>query len=181
MNDSPIQRFRAVRASYRRTREALKIAHRSLRTDRLARRTTHFSGLADPDFDDEFLGMQRRLDDATVLTLWVIFERFIVEHVTASWPRHIARPLAFEARLHDKARREIERWRFEDLLDLYKGWVDSDALGHVKQLKGYRDWVAHRNPRKAPAAAFAPDRAYRALTSVVRTVEGEPGGNGPES
>jgi hypothetical protein len=134
------------------------------------------------EFEKEFLGMQRRLDDATVLNLWAVFERFLIEHVTASWPRPTDRPELFEVRLHEKAEREIERWRIEELLDLYKGWVDSETLGAAKQVKAYRDWVAHRNPRKVPSALIEPEPAFRAVVSIMKTVVGdEPGGSEPAS
>jgi hypothetical protein len=129
-----------------------------------------------------FLGMERTLDDATVINLWVVFERFLIEHVMASWPDRAGGPTSFTIRVREKAERAVERWRLEDLLDLYKGWVDSNALGTAKQVKSYRDWIAHRNPRKAPSAVIAPDAAYRTLMTIVRTVEsGEPGGSEPGS
>jgi hypothetical protein len=182
LNASPLDRFRAVHRSYRRTREALKIAHRFLRTDRSVRRGTAFAAFDPDDFEVEFLGMERRLDDATVISLWVVFERFLIEHVMASWPKRTDEPTSFDVRFRTKAGREVERWRLEELLDLYKGWVDANALGTAKQVKSYRDWIAHRNPRKAPSAVIAPDAAYRTLATIVRTVErGEPGGSGPGS
>lgn len=182
MTASPIDRFRTIHASYHRTREALRLAHRFLRTDLRARRGTKFAGLEGHDFDSEFLGMQNRLDDAMVINLWVVFERFVIEHVTASWTQAENRPEPFALRLREKAGREIERWRLDDLLDLYKGWIDSHTLGTAKQVKSYRDWVAHRNPRKAPSAAMGPEAAYRALMSIVRiVVADEPGGAAPGS
>jgi len=126
--------------------------------------------------------MQRRLDDATVVNLWALFERSLIEHVTASWPDGIDRPETFVVRLQEKAAREIERWRVEELLDLYKGWVGSETLGAVKQVKSYRDWVAHRNPRKVPSAVIRPEPAFGAVVAMMQTVVGdEPGGSQPAS
>jgi len=126
--------------------------------------------------------MQRSLDDATVINLWVIFERFLVDHVTSSLLQRTDLPESFANRLREKAGREVERWRIEDLLDLYKGWVVSDRLGTAKQVKSYRDWVAHRNPRKPPSAKIRPETAYQELAWIVRSVvTHEPGGSGPGS
>lgn len=126
--------------------------------------------------------MQRRLDDATVINLWAVFERSLIEHITASWPGPTDRPEPFIVRLHEKAEREIERWRIEELLDLYKGWVGSETIGAVKQVKAYRDWVAHRNPRKAPSAVIRPEPAFGVVVAMMETVVGdEPGGFEPAS
>jgi hypothetical protein len=149
-----------------------------LRTDRGARRGTRFARVAEREFEAEFLGMQRRLDDATVINLWVVFERFVIEHVAASCSTQANRPERFADLLREKTSHEIERWRVDELLDLYKGWVDPSRIGTAKQVKAYRDWVAHRNPRKPPSAVIVPDPAFHALVGIMRTVEvHEPGGS----
>ena len=38
------------------------------------------------------------------------------------------------------------------MLDMIKPMVGSDLAGQAKNIKKYRDWIAHRNPRKATPA-----------------------------
>ena len=65
-----------------------------------------------------------------------------------------------------KVEPEIERWRTTDLLDLLKGTADADLIGRAKQVKEYRDWVAHRNPARPPSARVDPETAFTVLASL---------------
>jgi hypothetical protein len=177
-----IDRFDAVHAGYRRTRDALKIAHRSLRNNPRMRRRSRFANDTEQEVDGEFLAMYDRLQDATIINLWVVFERFVIEHVTSSLPAGSSMPAAFADRLRAKASAEIERWRFDEVLDLYKGWIDSNELGVAKQIKAYRDWVAHQNPQKTPSASIDPEAAYELLASIVEAIQAPgTGSSGPPS
>jgi hypothetical protein len=66
-----------------------------------------------------------------------------------------------------EAERRARRNRRDKLLDLYKGWLDSDTLGRIKQIKEYRDWISHRNPKRAKPAIIDPIAARAILGSVV--------------
>lgn len=74
------------------------------------------------------------------------------------------------AHLHERVEGEIERWRVDDLLDLLKGPVEADLVGMVKQIKSYRDWVAHRNLRRPRPAAIDPKSAHARLCEFVAAV-----------
>lgn len=126
--------------------------------------------------------MSTRLNEATVINLWVVFERFLIEDVTAGLSAHEHLSEGFADRLTMKVAQEIERWRFDELLDLYKGSVDSAKIGAAKQVKSYRDWVAHQNPRKPPAMRIHPETAYELLVAIVHSVAADrPGSESPES
>jgi hypothetical protein len=179
LEGSAIDRFGSVRTAYRRTQDVFKVAYHALRDDPRARHGTRFVGNTEQEIKSEITAMQNRLDDAAVVELWVIFERFVIEHVTASvaTPNELA--AAFRERFGSKMAYEIERWRFDELLDLYKGWLDSDEIGRAKQIKAYRDWVAHRNPRKGPPVDADPEAAYHVLVSIVTQIQADEPGSVP--
>jgi hypothetical protein len=180
LNGSAIDRFRSVRTAYRRTLDVFKVAYHSLRDDPRARHGTRFVGSTAHDIKTEFKAMRNRLNDAAVVELWVIFERFVIEYTAASVePRRDQLAAAFEQRLRLKMSYEIERWRFDELLDLYKGWLDSDAIGRAKQIKAYRDWVAHQNPRRRPPIEADAEAAYDVLVSIVTEIQADEPGSVP--
>ena len=61
----------------------------------------------------------------------------------------------------------MEYWRIADVLDLLKEHVDSDLIGQAKQIKQYRDWVAHRNMVKGVPADIPPQSAYIILSEIL--------------
>jgi hypothetical protein len=181
LKGSAIDRLGAVRTAYRRTLDVFKVAYHALRDDPRARHGTRFVGSPEHEIKTEVQAMQNRLDDAAVVELWVIFERFVIEHVTASVATRDVLAVEFQERLRSKVAYEIERWRFDELLDLYKGWLHSDEIGRAKQIKAYRDWVAHQNPRKGPPVDADPEAAYNVLVSIVTQIQADEPGSVPSS
>lgn len=113
-----------------------------------------------------------RLDDLAVVALWAEFERFLLDHLRRK-ARAFARtrPRPFARRLHEKVDREIEYWKIDDVLDLYKSVVDPDRIGQAKQVKDFRDWIAHRNPRKGSPPKIVPKLTYNLLSGIIAEVK----------
>jgi hypothetical protein len=111
--------------------------------------------------------LRGRLDEMTVVAFWIEFERFIVAHITAQLSVAAAAHGDFVRHLEAHIERQIEFSRFDDLLDLYKGWMDSNDVGRVKQIKDYRDWINHRNPKRPTPIAVLPIVARRVLGNVM--------------
>jgi hypothetical protein len=59
----------------------------------------------------------------------------------------------------------------DDLLDLFKSLVEVDKIGVAKQIKDYRDWIAHRNPKRLPPAQTEPRTAYSVLAAIIDAIE----------
>jgi hypothetical protein len=59
----------------------------------------------------------------------------------------------------------------DDLLNLSKGTVDAASLGRAKQIKEYRDWVVHRNPRRLPSSKTDAQTAYAFLSQLLFTFQ----------
>jgi hypothetical protein len=60
--------------------------------------------------------------------------------------------------------------RLDDSLDILKGIVDPARIGQAKQVKQFRDWVAHKNPRNIPPAVD-PATAYQLLSELIVAME----------
>ncbi len=59
----------------------------------------------------------------------------------------------------------------DDVLDLFKPLVDPDQIGIAKQIKDYRDWIAHRNPNQPPPAQTEPRTANSVLAAIIEAIE----------
>jgi hypothetical protein len=64
----------------------------------------------------------------------------------------------------------MEYWKTGDVLDIFKGIVDPNLIGNAKQIKDYRDWVAHRNPRRPSPTKTDPASAYTVLQQILQRV-----------
>ncbi len=80
-------------------------------------------------------------------------------------------PTTFNIQFHHKVENEMEYWKSDDVLDLFKSVVNSDLIGNAKQVKKYRDWIAHKNPKKGPPSNVPPQTAYRILSEIITVVE----------
>lgn len=110
---------------------------------------------------------RKSADDLVIVSLWAVFERVLIDHLQSEGRRilHVT-PSAFTAGVHQKIDGDIERWRVGEMLDLFKSsGVDPSLLGSAKDIKKYRDWVAHKNPKKIPPNV-PPSTAYRTLSEL---------------
>lgn len=159
--------------SYELNRDVLKIAHRVIdAADNRHLNVTGFLGLTKEQGLLEVQVMRSRLEESTVVALWTAFERYVVDWVEAGSHRITSiTPPSLASRLVLGLRPPVERWPFDDVLDLFKPWIDTALLGHAKQVKDYRDWVAHRNPKRARPATTDPATARSVLGDVIDGIE----------
>ena len=106
-------------------------------------------------------------DEMTVASLWIEFERHLIKHVTIQISISSLTAPVFVAQLTARIEHQIEYSRIDDLVDLYKDWIDSETLGRVKQIKGHRDWISHRNPSRRKPAIIDPGTARVIRGSVM--------------
>jgi len=129
---------------------------------------TSFIGRSKTAAEADVRLLRDRLDEMTVVEIWIEFERFIVRHVFGTVTiASAAAPISFTTKLSDRIEREIEFARFDELLDLYKGWLDPNHVGLIKQIKDYRDWISHRNPKKTKPAVIEPITAHKLLSTAM--------------
>jgi len=90
-----------------------------------------------------------------ILSLWASFERTLLSYVQNESNRILAEPTTdFTYSVHQKIDNEIEYWRVDDILNIFKTIISPDLIGQAKQVKKYRDWIAHRNIKKAVHKMF---------------------------
>lgn len=162
--------------SYQATVDCFKIAGRSVNREKyqLLNRT-NFIGTP-PEKADELIRKSRSdADDYVILSLWAVFERKLFEYL-----QRISKKIAdsnesnFNKELQNKIEDEIEYWKLDAILDLFKVVVSPELIGNAKQVKRYRDWLAHRNPKKGAPANVPPKTAYEILSRIIDCIETHP-------
>jgi hypothetical protein len=68
----------------------------------------------------------------------------------------------------------VEYWRLDESLDLLAPIIGSHAVGRAKQIKRYRDWIVHRNPRKPSPDKIDPATAKVLLADLSGLLEAQP-------
>lgn len=113
--------------------------------------------------------------DYVILSLWAVFEPCLFSYLQEESRRMLSiSKTQFTQCTQQKIQNELEYWRVDDVLDLFKSVLDSDLIGRAKQVKKYRDWVAHKNPRKSAPTNVPPQNAYKVLTDIVKKLEAHP-------
>lgn len=113
-----------------------------------------------------------RADEFVILAMWAEFDRYLIEFFeerTASLRKIRPRPLWVKLEAHISA--GVEYWKVDDRLDLLKGLVDPQRIGQAKQVKDFRDGVAHKNPKKRPSAIVDPASTYQLLSEIVAELQ----------
>ena len=117
---------------------------------------------------------EEELKDLTVLSLVSIFEQFLIEYLselTDELSQKIDEPLSKET--IEYACRNVERWYFKDILDLFKPIVGSQVVGDVKQIYNFRNWVAHgkNHKKKKKVTSVDPETAYERLSEFLNRLK----------
>lgn len=168
--------------TYQVTLNCLKITERSVKASdlNLLKRTS----FATATIDSAKLDIQesrKHIDDYLILSLWAVFERNLFDCAVRESQRILNNnPTSFTQEIQKKIERELEYWRVDDVLDIFKVMIgnsqliDSQLIGQAKQIKCYRDWIAHKNPKKPPLVNVVPQTAYRILQKITRILETHP-------
>lgn len=167
------ENLKRVYETYQTSRESLRVTRR-LVTNQQSRflKRTALEDLSAAQAQDALAVSSQQLDDLAVLAMWATFERFVfdviqtrVKLVDAEKPGSSFLH-AFERRFFD----EIERWQFGKVLDLFKESTSGDLIGQAKQIKQYRDWVAHQNPKSTPPTRVEPYSAFSILSELMMVI-----------
>ncbi|MBN1974359.1 MAG: hypothetical protein JW787_12020 [Sedimentisphaerales bacterium] len=159
---------------YQITGDCLKVAQRTInRENEYFMRDTGFIGKSIEDATDKIVKSRRETEDYVVLSLWIAFERFMFNHVQEAGSILLEKhPLSFSQKLFDKLTDAVEYWKVEDVLDMFKnGMVSTQLIGDAKNIKKYRDWIAHKNPKKATPSKVTPETAYKILSTLMYEIQ----------
>jgi hypothetical protein len=107
------------------------------------------------------------IDDLFIVEIFSCFERFLRDKILDYINLESCK---FEKK---KIIDYLEYMRIEDILDSLKVRIDSHTIGFLKQIKSYRDWVAHgRNPNKLPPVRKIDfNKAIEAIKIVMSGLE----------
>ncbi len=145
------------------TKDSFRVAQRILRAeDNLSYvKNTHFVNNEREMSRRELSDAQQKIDDLFVLRMWASFERWLINRFLEYVGEECQNS---EYAYKEYLSKQIEYFRIDELLDLLKNRHDPELVGQLKQIKKYRDWVAHgHGPEKRPAACN-PDDCYTRLS-----------------
>ena len=109
------------------------------------------------------------IDDLFIVEVFSCFERFLRDKILNCINLNSCK---FEEK---KIVDYLEYMKIEDILDSLKVIIDPHTIGFLKQIKSYRDWVAHgRNPNKLPPVRKIDfNKAFETIKTVMSVLEGE--------
>lgn len=120
------------------------------------------------EWQNEMVLCKQAADDFAILSLWAIFERRLMTRLEDECRKmQDILPSTFNQTVLNKVIDTVEFWRIDEALDLIKPLVGGDLVGQAKQIKRYRDWVAHRNPHKPIPAQIDPATAIVILKNIA--------------
>jgi hypothetical protein len=106
------------------------------------------------------------LDDLVVLALFAEFETWLLQEISEVLCAKGEPVTAFSQGVLEHARSALERESLAKLLDVYKTIVPPETVDQVKEIKKYRNWVAH-GKRKDQPFAMTPKEAYERLNEFI--------------
>ena len=117
---------------------------------------------------NEINAVKETVVDLFVLEVFSCFERFLRDKLTDCLELESC---PFRA---DKILNQVEYMKIEELLESLKDRVEPNSIGYLKQIKKYRDWIAHgRNPQKPPPVRTVDfDRVFEIIELIMEELEG---------
>jgi hypothetical protein len=111
------------------------------------------------------------LDDLAVVVLFSMFEGLVREkvgHEVAGEIQSLAHPVMISAA--KQVAHDIERGSFAKVLDHLRT-IDPDLVEQVRQVRMYRNWVAHGR-RSSTRYRFEPRAVYERLSALLFALDG---------
>lgn len=155
------------------TNDCLKISERCIDNKDYLKllNKTSFKNSSIDEAEQKIKTSRKNADDYVILSLWVIFERQLFDILTLETQiMSTNNPNIFTQEVHKKIEYELEYWRVDEVLDIFKTIIDPQMIGQVKQIKKYRDWLAHKNPKKSMPQIVTPKMAYTVLSEVTQLI-----------
>lgn len=168
-----INPLEVVYKAYRVSHESLFVVEYIVRDhiDGVLMPRTGLFNAAREDVETALVNAEKQAADLAVFALFATFERYVIERLQAANELLASGlPSGYSSKLAEKFKSEVEYWRFDEILDLFKPELDVNLIGRAKQIKRYRDWIAHRNSNKEPPAKVSPDTVFEVLSKVVSEI-----------
>ena len=161
------------------TQESLTIVRREIRRQnntpvnqsRILARTSFEEG-ALSDIESDIAACKQAAEDYAIIAMWAVFERRLIARLEDECKKMQGnRPSEFNQLVFEELATSVERWQIDKVLDLIKPMVGGDLVGQAKNIKKYRDWIAHRNPRKTTPARVDAQTARELLKIIATALE----------
>jgi len=158
--------------TYQTTVDSLNVVMRSvLKGNISALEKTNFIGESETEVLKKIRESREHADDYVIMALWTVFERVLFQHVQNESKRLQGNNVEkFTQAVYEKFENECEYWRV-DVLNLFKVVIDPNLIGNAKQVKKYRDWVAHKNIKKGQPQNVPPIVAYKVLSEIIKQLK----------
>lgn len=159
--------------TYQVTRDCLQIASRSIESENLNfLKSTSFINSPIDKCKQDIMESRNNANDYVILSLWIIFERNLLEYCLIENEKSLNNNLnPLSKKISEKISNDIEYWRIDDVLDIFKSLVDPNLIGQAKQIKKYRDWIAHKNLKKPRPQSITPEMAHSVLLKITQIIE----------
>lgn len=167
-----------VGRTWKLTQDALALVRREVArqgkgtSERSVLARTNFEDLSLSDAQTDLQSCQKANEDFAILAMWTIFERRLVLRLEEECRKiQDQNSSEFNRVVFKKIVNTVEYWKIDDALDLIKPLVGSDLAGSAKNIKKYRDWIVHRNPRKPTPATVDAQYAKEILKLISDALE----------
>ena len=95
--------------------------------------------------------LKNELDDLIIVSLFVTFEQFIIDYITNTNINTVNQETdLFKKEIFQYCLKDSDKWKFKEILDLFKPIIDPTIIGDIKQIYDYRNWVAHGKRKQKP-------------------------------
>ena len=155
-------------------RATLKVVRRCMTVSGVDRAkafsNTRFGGLADQQCIDLLDAAQTEVNDSAVLSLYATFEARMRDHVVqqSHHLRAAQQPTAaFGMALATSFSEYCDRYRMDDLADLFVSSVGQPLIAQVGNIRAYRHWLAHGRRGPQPPTV-SPSFAFQTLTAFLQ-------------
>jgi hypothetical protein len=162
-----------VWTAYLITQDALKVSQRaSVRRERHLFKDLEVLQSAPSAAEAALRTARERADEFVILAMWAEFERNVIEFLEARTESLRSKtPRLLWRLLGSHISQGVEYWKADDRLDLLKGFVEPYRVGQAKQVREFRDWVAHKNPRRLPSTRVDPASTYQLLREILAKLD----------
>lgn len=160
--------------NYLTIKDSIKVTRRSLSKEiSILHNRTSFKDLKSIEANQKMETAGKEFSDLTILALFASFERHLRDEIsTKSSKLQEIIPHVLGDRINELAQKEIERWQISEIIDLFDFAVDGSVRGKMKQILGYRNWIAHgKNPGKLPSIRnVEPKTTYETIDKFITQI-----------
>jgi len=176
---SALEQLDAIWRTWRLQHDALRVVLRTIQGRSVTTRApgtlakTLYEEAVSAQCERDIRACQKTAAEFAVLGMWAVFERLLLQRLGSECHKMLEEPAnTFNAAVTAKVAGDVEYWKIDQALDLIKPlFLDARLIGQAKQIKQYRDWVAHRNPRKSTPPQTDPGMAHVLLKELAKALD----------